>query len=219
MTCPGGWRHPSSSMPSASDASKPTVVIAGATGFVGRALAEQRATPTPRASIAFRSSPQAERRVRSVQRMALSPGRDAAWAADEYVRWLPTFFRGLMRVEVGADRTCRFRLVGVGVLLELTPAPARSTPDRQLFYVTGGLLARPTRFELRRVLDGSVMVQDGDDSVWLAPRAERGRRCAVKGGPQPAGASTMLSLISQRAASQSSSDDSARVMVPAAETS
>ena len=66
-----------------------------------------------------------------------------------------------MRVEVGADRTCRFRLVGVGVLLELTPAPARSTPDRQLFSVTGGLLARPTRrarFELRQVLDGSVLL-------------------------------------------------------------
>ena len=123
--------------------------------------AERDAAPT-RAPSPFRpGAAKAARRVRSVQRMTLPPGRDAAWAADEYVRWLPRFFRGLLRVDVDADRTCRFRFFGVGVLLELTPAPARSTPDRQLFYVTGGLLARPAkraRFELRQVLDGSVLL-------------------------------------------------------------
>lgn len=127
-----------------------------------RALDEERATTRVRTPIAFRrASTKAARRVRSVQRMGLPPGRDAAWAADEYVRWLPTFLRGQLRVEVDADRTCRFVLRGVGTLLELTHAPARSTPDRQLFYVTGGGLARKTkraRFELRQVLDGSVLL-------------------------------------------------------------
>jgi uncharacterized protein YbjT (DUF2867 family) len=126
------------------------------------ALALALAPAPPVAPKAYRpNAPGAARRVRSVQRMRLPPGRDAAWAAEEYVRWLPTFFRGLLRVEVDAARVCRFRLVGVGVVLELTPAPARSTPDRQLFYVTGGLLARPTkraRFELRQVLDGTVLL-------------------------------------------------------------
>lgn len=126
-----------------------------------RALDDERARPAGKGPIAFRpASAKADRRVRSVQRMTLPPGRDAAWAADEYVRWLPTYFGGLLRVDVDADRTCRFR-TPVGTLLQLTPAPARSTPDRQLFYVTGGLLARPTkraRFELRQVLDGSVLL-------------------------------------------------------------
>ena len=143
--------------------------MAGLPGLSARAALELALAPAPsssppRAPIAFRpSSPRAARRVRSVQRMGLPLGRDAAWAAEEYVRWLPTFFRGLLRVDVDVDagRVCRFRFVGVGVLLELTPAPARSTPDRQLFYVTGGALARPTkraRFELRQVLDGSVLL-------------------------------------------------------------
>ena len=118
--------------------------MAGLPGLGARAALELALAPAPsasppRAPIAFRpSSPRAARRVRSVQRMSLPPGRDAAWAAEEYVRWLPSFFRGLLRVDVDAGRVRRFRFVGVGVLLELTPAPARSTPDLQLFYVTGG---------------------------------------------------------------------------------
>jgi len=118
--------------------------MAGLPGLGARAALELALAPAPsaslpRAPIAFRpSSPRAARRVRSVQHMRLPPGRDAAWAAEEYVRWLPSFFRGLLRVDVDAGRVRRFRFVGVGVLLELTPAPARSTPDLQLFYVTGG---------------------------------------------------------------------------------
>jgi hypothetical protein len=49
------------------------------------------------------------------------------------------------------------RLVNT-LLLELTHAPQRSTPDRQLFYITGGLLARTAdnakaRLEFREMLD------------------------------------------------------------------
>ncbi len=124
-----------------------------------RALAEDAHQPEP---IAFQAPPaRAERRVRSVQRMGLHSGHDALWAAEEYVRWLPTFFRGLLRVAVDERRTCRFELAPAGTLLELTLAPARSHPDRQLFYVTGGMLARPNpraRFELRQMLDGSVLL-------------------------------------------------------------
>ncbi|MEL6189364.1 MAG: nucleoside-diphosphate sugar epimerase, partial [Myxococcota bacterium] len=49
-------------------------------------------------------------------------------------------------------------------LLQLTPAPEFSTPDRQLYLITGGLLARTSdeayqgRFEFREVLDGQALI-------------------------------------------------------------
>lgn len=118
-----------------------------------RALAQPPAklsAPRPTASL-----------VRSVQRMRLPPGRDARWAAAEYARWLPRAFRGLLRVTTDAQGTCTFRLPLLKApLLVLTPAPD-AEPDRQLFFVTGGVLARPGergRFELRQALDGRTLL-------------------------------------------------------------
>jgi hypothetical protein len=100
--------------------------------------------------------------VRSVQRLPLPPNRDAAWVADEYARWLPTFFRPFLRVDVDEAKTCRFYFRPLrSPLLVLAFAPARSSADRQLFRVTGGLLARrstaaaghPARLEFRSVLE------------------------------------------------------------------
>jgi len=109
--------------------------------------------------------------VRSVQRMRLPEGRDAEWAAHEYTRWLPNALRGLVRVEVDVNRDCRFVVLLIGIpLLVLTYAPHRSTADRQLFYVTGGVLSREKqrgRFELRQVLDGRTMMTAIHD---FAPR-------------------------------------------------
>jgi hypothetical protein len=102
------------------------------------------------------------RTARSVQRMTLPAGRDAAWAAAEYMRWLPLALRGLIRVKVDVAGHCRFFLAWLGTeLLVLTHAPERSGPDRQLFYVTGGRLARTghrPRFELRQVLGGRTLL-------------------------------------------------------------
>ncbi len=93
--------------------------------------------------------------VRSVQRMKLPNDKNAAWAANEYTSWLPHAFWKLLRVEVNAERECRFCLIGMKTpLLVLAYVPDRSTDDRQLFYVTGGMLSRPQqrgRFELREV--------------------------------------------------------------------
>jgi uncharacterized protein YbjT (DUF2867 family) len=109
--------------------------------------------------------------VRSVQRMRLPEGRDAEWAAAEYMMWLPRSLRGLIRVEFDAQRNCRFVVFGVGLpLLILTYAQDRSTPDRQLFFVTGGVLSRSDfrgRFELRQVLDGRTLMTAIHD---FAPR-------------------------------------------------
>ena len=124
------------------------------------ALAPQERAPEKQRAIV--REPRSPSLVRSVQRMALPGGRDADWAAREYVRWLPVALRGLVRVEVDENRDCRFVLLLIGIpLLVLTYSAARSTPDRQLFFVTGGILTRPKqrgRFELRQLLDGRTLI-------------------------------------------------------------
>ena len=47
--------------------------------------------------------------ARSVQRMRLPAGRDADWAAAEYVEWLPRALRGLIRAEVQRHQFSRAR--------------------------------------------------------------------------------------------------------------
>ncbi|MBW2507986.1 MAG: NAD(P)H-binding protein [Deltaproteobacteria bacterium] len=113
--------------------------------------------------------------VRSVQRMTLPAGWTAKRAATEYLLWLPRMLSGLLRVDLASTDHFRFVLAPLRVtLLELRRAPQRSRPDRQLFYVTGGLLSgshgRP-RFELRQVLGGRTLltvVHDYDPRLpWL----------------------------------------------------
>ena len=114
-----------------------------------------------------------DRVARSVQRLALPAGRDARWATDRYLGWLPAGLRPFLRVEVDGD-TCRFRCVGVRrPLLVLRRSTERSGADRQLLYVVGGLLARSGgrgRLELREV------------PTYDARGADRGERsliCAI----------------------------------------
>ncbi len=110
-----------------------------------------RARPQPRAST-----------VRSVQRLALPPGRDAAWVAREYTSWLPRFVRPLVQVERDGTLVL-LRARGVArPLLELELEAARSSPERSLFAIRGGLLAGPApaasgglpRLEFRATPDG-----------------------------------------------------------------
>ncbi len=135
-----------------------------------RALKEQ--APTPRTYSAPSEKGQTRPSlVRSVQRMPLPEPRDAKWAAEEYLRWLPRALRGLVRVEAGEAGKVTFFLVLMHLpLLVLEHAPERSTPDRQLFFVTGGALSRkdfPGRFELRQALDGRTLLTAIHD---FAPR-------------------------------------------------
>ena len=108
-----------------------------------------------------------DRRVRSVQRMPLPRGRDAAWAATEYLRWLPRIGRPFLRVAVDPPDRDRPRRAGFYVrpmsrpILELEHSPARSGDGRALFYVIGGLLAdevAAARLEFRSVLDGETLL-------------------------------------------------------------
>lgn len=101
--------------------------------------------------------------VRSVQRMRLPPGWTAAQAAQAYLDWLPRALFPLLRVRA-ADDGAAITLRGVGLpLLVLRSDPQRSTPDRAVLTVVGGVLARPldpprARLELRQVLDGRTLV-------------------------------------------------------------
>lgn len=126
-----------------------------------QALSEPADVPLPRKAEPKPMKP-APSLVRSVQRMRLPAGRDAAWAADEYARWLPRALSSLIRAEVRADRSFEFFLLGfTRPMLVLTAAPERSTPDRQLFFVTDGWLvdkASRGRFELRQVLDDRTLL-------------------------------------------------------------
>ncbi|UCF47914.1 MAG: hypothetical protein JSU89_12195, partial [Myxococcales bacterium] len=92
----------------------------------------------------------------------LPPGWTAERAALDYVRWLPGFLRWLLRVQRHAGEAFSFNLVPFGIkLLMLSHSANRSSTDRQLFYVVGGILARgeaKARFELRQVLDGRTLL-------------------------------------------------------------
>lgn len=96
-----------------------------------------------------------ERDVRSIQRLVLPFGRDANWVAQEYFNWLPVFFSTLIKVLIEGNR-CTFYLFQPSLkLLVLEKSTERSTPDRQLLYIVGGLLAGKQergRLEFREVL-------------------------------------------------------------------
>ena len=97
-----------------------------------------------------------EKDVRSIQRLVLPQGKSAQWVAEEYFRWLPRFFSTLIRVQLEGQR-CTFYLIDPSFkLLILERSVERSTPDRQLLYIVGGLLSAKQergRLEFREVLD------------------------------------------------------------------
>lgn len=96
--------------------------------------------------------------VRSIQRVILPPGQDAAWVAGNYFRWLGRCCWPLVQTRidrVGAVDVC-LRPLGLK-LLTLTRSAAESTPERQVYRISGGLLARANgagrpRFEFQTVL-------------------------------------------------------------------
>ncbi len=108
-----------------------------------RTLESKWAQPAPLA-FAGGAKDSSEREVRSVQRLPLPAGKDAQWVSEEYLRWLPNRFFPF-RVEVIADRaTFYLRLFNVPLLI-LEYSEERSTPERALFYIIGGKLAKTMR--------------------------------------------------------------------------
>ncbi|MNJ96858.1 hypothetical protein D3C87_145920 [compost metagenome] len=129
---------------------------------VNEALHEALTSYEPQKTpLAFHKSSSENYIVRSVQRLPLPPGLDAEGAAQAYLKFLPQLQPSLVRVDVQGNWIyfcARFTTLR---LLVLEYAPQRSWPDRQLFYVRGGLLARKTlrgRLEFREVLSKKALI-------------------------------------------------------------
>lgn len=122
---------------------------------LSEAIAAQVKRKKPKASKP--SKPDADPDVRSIQRLPDPGVGDADWVTREYMRWLPRFCRPLIQVEQAGDEV-RFCIPKGPCLLVLTHSVDRSSPDRALMYITGGVLtrvdetgARRGRLEFRRV--------------------------------------------------------------------
>ncbi len=99
--------------------------------------------------------------VRSVQRLVLPRGLRAIDIAYEYMNWLPLYMNSFIRVKVTGEKIF-FKLwpLGINVLI-LEHSLSRSSIERQLFYVTGGLLSKKTkrgRLEFREALDRKYVI-------------------------------------------------------------
>jgi nucleoside-diphosphate-sugar epimerase len=96
--------------------------------------------------------------VRSIQRIVLPQGHNATWVADTFFKWLPHFARPFVLCEVSDTGTCRiFNRFPRLHLLTLSFQQKHSSPDRRMYFITGGLLARghnklKPRLEFRDVL-------------------------------------------------------------------
>lgn len=99
--------------------------------------------------------------VRSVQRVPNPGNQSATWVARQYMRWLPRYFRYLIRVDVNQEEnTATFRVFSIH-LLKLYFVKDRSDEDRRLFYIIDGLLVKRKDYgwmEFRRVLDGRYFI-------------------------------------------------------------
>lgn len=125
----------------------------------------------------FASNATAQHDVRSVQRLPLPEGKNAVWVALHYVEWLSTLLKPIISVEIDGDYNCKlFAILFKKPMMEFTYSEERSTPNRALFYISGGILAKMTgktggRLEFRhipRTNDFLVAIHDYTPSLpWF----------------------------------------------------
>jgi hypothetical protein len=105
-----------------------------------------------------------ESRVRSIQRLTLPPGRNAGWMAQTYFEWLSRFLWPIGACKIDGEGTCHIFTRPLRLpLLTLTFQADRSSPSRQMYFITGGILAKQraspaARFEFRDVLEGRFTI-------------------------------------------------------------
>lgn len=111
--------------------------------------------------------------VRSVQRLANPMGKDAFWVAQKYTQWLPRFMRYFIRARVDKDENVSFHLLNFDMaLLKLDFVKERSTTDRQLFMINGGLLTQKDGkgwLEFRNVLHKKYVMAAIHEFVPMLP--------------------------------------------------
>ncbi|PIT99821.1 MAG: NmrA family protein [Bdellovibrionales bacterium CG10_big_fil_rev_8_21_14_0_10_45_34] len=99
--------------------------------------------------------------VRSVQRIQLPLGKNAQWVKNEYLIWLTTFLTPVIVVEQNANIVI-FSLFKRSLrLIEMELSDTRSDPDRQILYITKGLLVSQGyrgRLEFRVVLNRRFVI-------------------------------------------------------------
>jgi nucleoside-diphosphate-sugar epimerase len=113
--------------------------------------------------------------VRSIQRVLLPRDRNANWVVETYFQWLPHFTRLLIICEVDAIGTCRYynRFPRLH-LLTLSFQQELSSPDRQMYFISGGFLAKGhddlnPRLEFRDVLNGRYTIIALHDFMPVLP--------------------------------------------------
>jgi len=84
--------------------------------------------------------------VRSIQRLPSMPDHDSQFISNEYMNWLPQFFRAIIRVErVSGTRRILFRLFFMSrPLLVLEYIDQGADRARNKFHIVGGLLTKTT---------------------------------------------------------------------------
>jgi hypothetical protein len=125
-----------------------------------------RIPPNPRQPFIkkYMAGLRSKKNVRSIQRIVLPQGRNATWVDDTFFQWLPRFGRPFVICEVDDTGTCRiFNRFPRLNLLTLSFQQKHSSPDRRMYFITGGLLARghdelKPRFEFRDILDGRYTI-------------------------------------------------------------
>jgi len=133
------------------------------------------ARPEPRSRAASRRALRRARTVRSVQRLPLPPGRDAGFVAAEYPRFLHGFAPPMLRCELDPQGGVDIVLARPHRrLLRLCRAHDRSTPDRAVFDLTGGVLLRGGagprgRLEFRETPDGRSVLAAVHDFAPALP--------------------------------------------------
>ena len=119
-----------------------------------------RVRPNPRRPVQVQDRALMRRQslVRSIQRVLLPPGEDAAWVAGNYFRWLGSCLWPLVATRLTADGNFDVIVNPLRLrLLSLRHIAAESTPERQVYRISGGLLARTNgdgrgRFEFQTLL-------------------------------------------------------------------
>jgi uncharacterized protein YbjT (DUF2867 family) len=119
----------------------------------------QRTLAQPARSLAVASAPAGGLpTVRSIQRLPSLPQHDARFISNEYMAWLPRFFRPVIRVTREPEsRRIVFSLAFLPwPLLVLEYIEGRSELDRNKFHLVGGVLSRTSStgwLEFRQVAD------------------------------------------------------------------
>jgi len=117
--------------------------------------------------------------VYSVQRLPLPSGKNAQWVANRYASWLIDFLFPLVRVRQDADGSLELMLqLGFKhwsvCLLRLQCSADKSSANRQLFFIDGGILLSSQamgqgRFEFREVLGRTCVMAAIFDFVPALP--------------------------------------------------